>query len=138
MLYVGHFSSDVLEDESSHESPPIEYDHSSFTCVVEAGSAEEALDKFRGLILSVDESEPFERLGDIYLDVGIEIRELPQGGLITRVEHRLADGSGAVSMSLPGGAPEGCAAFDWGREPGPDNTEEEGEFFETPFMPLEQ
>lgn len=130
MLYVGQFSFDVLQDAS----PAIEYGSGSFTGLVEAGSAEEALEKFRDLIGSVDDSEPFESVGNVYLDVGIEVRQLPADGLITYLEMRTADGAGRVSMALPD-APAGCcSAFDW---VGESETEDE-EYTPTPFMPLER
>jgi hypothetical protein len=128
MLYVGQFSFDVAEGDSS----PMEYDRGFFTTLVEAGSAEEAVEKFENLIRSADDSEPFEGVGDVYLDVAIEVRELPEEGLITYIEHHEADGSGSLSMVLPEAPPESAAAFSWGQEP-----EEGEEYTATPFMPLE-
>ncbi len=115
MFYVGHFSFDGERPEDS--LIPGETT-GWFTLLVEAESADEALEKFADLIESLDgRFEGFNHVNNIYLDDATEVRELPPGGVLARwTEYPALDVRGSISTSLPAEAPDGVAAFTWRSE----------------------
>ncbi|MDP9474534.1 MAG: hypothetical protein M3R38_02345 [Actinomycetota bacterium] len=132
MLYVGHFSFYPPDAQD----PGTEIEEGSFTCLVEAESAEAAVDKLRDLIHSLDDSfERFRVVGDVYLDDITEVRKLPEQGVLARYEERMV-GGGTIATSLPGVPPEYCATYAWGDE-GQGDEEAEGDHTAKPFVYLE-
>jgi hypothetical protein len=127
MLYLGHFSFDPPESGSAIGSTDL--GGGWFTCLCEADSADEAVKKFQDLIISLDDSfESFEHVGNVYFETAVEVRKLPEEGVLARFEQSTDDGMGSISTALPGVPPEACVAFDWGRE----LTKEEEEKGHTP------
>jgi len=118
MLYVGHFSFDGARPPDSLIPGPTA---GWFTMLVEAGSADEAVDKFADLIASLDgRFEGFDDVANIYLDDATEIRELPSEGVLAHwTEYPALDVRGSLSTTLPLIAADGVAAFVWrSGEPG--------------------
>ena len=117
MLYLGHFSFDGERPENS--LIPGETT-GWFTLLVEAHSADEALQKFSDLIESLDgQFEGFNYVNNIYLDDTTEVRELPPEGVPaswTEYPAPALDVRGSISHSLPENASDGVAAFTWRSE----------------------
>lgn len=133
MLYVGHFSFDSREPAAAIK----ETEGGSFTCLVEAESVESAVQKFSDLVISLGDSfEAFESVSGVFLDDIVEVKELPDQGVLTRFEERTADGLGTISTTLPGVPPEFCVSYGWGREDEAD--EDEGGHTVEPFVTFEE
>src|SRR5215210_588554 len=112
MLYVGHFSFDSREPTAAIA----ETEGGSFTCLVEAESVESAVEKFSDLVISLDDSsEAFESVGDVFLNDIIEVKKLPDQGVLTRFEEHMADELGTISTTLPGVPEEFCVSYSWGQ-----------------------
>ena len=110
MLYVGHFSFESLEEES--DAFTVESKGGTFTCLVEADSLDDAADKFRDLIIShADSFEIFRLVGAIFIDSIIEVKKLPEEGVLTQLYEPLADRSGSFATVLPGVPAELCVAY---------------------------
>ena len=135
MLYLGHFS---FEGERPEDSLIPGETGGWITMLVEAGSADEALDKFADLIESLDcQFEGFDEVKNIYLDDVTEIRELPPAGVLAHwTEYPALDVRGSISTTLPPEAPDGVAAFDW-RSAEAGKESEDGEIVE-PFYTWEE
>jgi hypothetical protein len=112
MLYVGHFS---FEGERPEDSVIPGEIAGWFTLLVEAESADEALDKFADLIESLDgRFEGFDDVKNVYLEDATEVRELPPEGVLAHwTEYPALDVQGGISTALPPEAPDGVAAFEW-------------------------
>ena len=112
MFYVGHFT---FNGEKPEDSPMPGPTTGWFTLIVEADSAETALDKFADLIESVAaRSEVFDSVKNVYLEDAAEVRELPEEGVLAHWhEYPDLDASGSVSTTLPPEAPDGVVAFEW-------------------------
>jgi hypothetical protein len=134
VFYVGHFTFDGEKKDSPLPDPTTGW----FTLIVEADSADAALEKFGDLIEFVAaRSEVFDSVKNVYLDDATEVRELPPEGVLAHWhEYPGGDTRGSVSTTLPPAAPDGVAAFEWrsaeaGEEP------EDGETVE-PFYTFEE
>ena len=107
MLYLGHFS---FDGERSEDSLIPGETAGWFTLLVEAESADEALEKFSDLIESLDgRFEGFNHVNNIYLDDATEVGELPPEGVLARwrPSTRPWTCAGAfLSTSLPLEAPD--------------------------------
>lgn len=115
MLYLGHFT--FGPPESGAAIGNTDLGGGWFTCLCEAESADEAVNKFQNLIVSLDDSfETFEDVGNVYFETAVEVRKLPEEGVLARFEHSTADGMGRISTALPGVPSEACMAFDWNKE----------------------
>ena len=113
MLYVGHFSFDPTKDAELLD----DVDGGEFTLLVEADSADEAIEKFRNLINRLDDSfESFGSVGDVYLHSASEIRKMPAEGVLSYFTERSHGMRASLSTALPGVEPEHVAAFDWGSD----------------------
>jgi hypothetical protein len=78
MLYVGHFSFTI--DEALDDGPA----HGVFSCVAEAGDVDDALEKLRALIVRLkEEDDTLTGVSEVYLDSCVEIRSLPEAGMMT-------------------------------------------------------
>ena len=98
MLYVGHFSFESLEEES--DAFTVESKGGTFTCLVEADSLDDAADKFRDLIIShADSFEIFGSAGAVFIDAIIEVKKLPEEGVLTQLYEPLADRSGSFATT---------------------------------------
>ena len=113
VLYVGHFS--FIGPESGRELEDIEA--GSFTAIVGADSADEAIEKFQDTIEDLRENhEAFDGVETVYFDVGIEVREIPERAVVGYFTKTTGLAS-RLSTALPGALEDSSvAAFDWGRE----------------------
>ena len=134
MLYLGHFSFDGEKPEGDLLARPTT---GWFTLLVEANSADEALDRFGDLIESVeDRSDVFDSVTNVYLDDVTEVRELPAEGVLAHWhEYPETDALASISTSLPPAAPDGVASFVWRTNEA--GEEEDGETVE-PFYTWEE
>ena len=124
MLYVGHFSFESPEKEKESDAFTVESKGGTFTCLVEADSLDDAADKFRDLIIShADSFEIFGSAGAVFIDAIIEVKKLPEEGVLTQLYEPLADGIGSFATTLPGVPAEFCVAY---IRP-PEEEEEEGQ-----------
>jgi hypothetical protein len=122
---LGHFS---FEGERPVDSRIPGETGGWFTMLVEAESADEALDKFADLIESLDgRFDGFDEVKNIYLEDATEIRELPPEGVLAHwTEYPALDACGSISSTLPPEAPGGVEAFGWfsaGAGEGPEDDE---------------
>jgi hypothetical protein len=115
VLYLGHFS---FDGERPGDSLIPGETTGWFTLLVEAESADEALEKFSDLIESLDgRFEGFDHVTNIYLDDATEVRQLPPEGVLARwTEYPALDVRGSISTSLPEYASDRVAAFTWRSE----------------------
>ncbi len=78
MLYVGHFSFSAAPAEGDEPS------HGVFTCVAEADDVDVALEKLRTLVVRLkEEDDTLTGVTEVYLDSCVEVRSLPEAGLMT-------------------------------------------------------
>jgi hypothetical protein len=122
LLYLGHFSFDPRRGGED----AIEWGW--FTCLVEAESPESAGEKFADLIISLGSSDTLEYVGNVYLEDIIEVKKLPEKGVLVRYEAHTGERAGTISTTLPGVPQEFCVAYEWG----PERTEQEEEDGYTP------
>jgi hypothetical protein len=78
MLYVGHFSFTAqAEDE---ETPS----HGVFTCVADAADVDAALETLRELVVRLkNEDDVLDGVTQVFLDSCVEVRSMPETGLMT-------------------------------------------------------
>lgn len=144
MLYVGNFSYNDDKDQANN--------YCLMPCVVEADSADEALEKFASKFASVRaESDLLEGASEIYLDSLVELEGVPQDPVITQWQKIVPaiDGLCSVTSELPDTSVDELAAsaYGWGEDDGDeieledmeeldglseDDLEEEG--MEEPFL----
>lgn len=78
MLYLGHFSFSAAPTD---EEPAA---HGVFTCAAEAADIDAALDKLRGLVVRLkEEDDTLVGVTEVYLDSCVEVRTLPEAGLMS-------------------------------------------------------
>jgi len=95
MLYAGHFSFTTSATEEDGPS------HGVFTCVAEAEDVETALDKLRALILRLKhEDDTLSGVTEVYLDSCVEVRSLPDDGLMTYWVMWPHEETGSISTGL--------------------------------------
>jgi hypothetical protein len=95
MFYIGHFSFDEL-------GPGKEIRHGYFTCVIDADEAGTAADAFRELIISLKKkNDTFTNIITVYMEDIIEIQDLPQKAIITRIQSSTGEFPKSISTSLP-------------------------------------
>jgi hypothetical protein len=93
MLYIGHFSFDGFEENPKH---------GYFTCLVAANSVEESLDRFRNLLSRIaNDSEIFQDVSSVYLDVVTEVKEVPPVAFLMHMATRGGELAASISTSLP-------------------------------------
>jgi hypothetical protein len=93
MLYIGHFSFNGFEEKPKH---------GYFTCLVDASSVEESLDKFRNLLGRLaDDGEVFQDVSSVYLDVVTEVKEIPPVAFLAHMATRNGELTSSISTSLP-------------------------------------
>jgi hypothetical protein len=129
-LYVGHFSFSI----DSKTDPW----HGFFTLVANAQSIEQALEKFRLLLIEIRKDKKRGVLSDVkevYLDTCIEVSRIPEAGLMTYFDSMHGEQPGGINIG-PIGAPddEGTAEA---YHLGPDDyegTEQSGPVPSEPFL----
>ena len=122
MLYLGHFSFNGFEDDPRH---------GYLTSLVEAGSIDEALDRFRKLLEGFQrERDVFNDVADIYLDVVIQVKRVPPEGIVAHMVTRPGELPPAISSTLPNLDEAYCEAY----SVAPENEDRQGEVTIDPFV----
>lgn len=103
MLYIVHFS---------YEGPETKPEHGSLACLAEADNVEACLEKCRKLIVDLNRRGDLgANLRHIYLDVAVQIRTVPETGVLTHMTTRPGYLAPSKSLSLPACQKEACEAF---------------------------
>jgi len=97
MLYLGHFS--FLDNEDIDAEPG----HGFFTTLVDADDVETALDRFKALILKLNEEQDlFDGVAEIVLDSCTEVvGTLPAEGILAHYQQWDGEPSETISTTLP-------------------------------------
>ncbi|THB78465.1 MAG: hypothetical protein D3926_13035 [Desulfobacteraceae bacterium] len=109
MLYSGHFSFDEVGDAGKER-------HGYFTCVVQAGTPELALQKFKQRIYTIKDElkEPlFQGIHAIYVEDIVEISDSPEDPVITRFQSSDGPFPKSRSCSLPTSDTTAIKAYQW-------------------------
>lgn len=105
MLYIGHFSFDEVNITGLAR-------HGYFTMVTPADNAETAAGAFKADIKNRKTHDPlFAKIIAVYIEDIIEIPDLPDAPIITRLQSSAGEFPESVSHSLPGVAREGIKAY---------------------------
>ena len=93
MLYMGYFSFDGYTEK------PV---HGYFSCVVEADDVDGAMDKFRALLDQTrKETDTLQDVESVYLDVVIELKQVPSNGFLAHKISREGELETGISTALP-------------------------------------
>ena len=109
MIYIGYFSFDEL-------GPEKEVRHGYFSCVVEADNADAATNEFKELISRKKMDDIFSNIVAVYMEDIIEIQNIPQKAIVTRIQSSAGEFPKSVSRSLPHSVPawDQCLWLDTG------------------------
>ncbi|MGD2037694.1 MAG: hypothetical protein PVH28_07410 [Desulfobacterales bacterium] len=117
MIYIGHFSFDELGAEK-------EIRHGYFSCVVETDSADAAANEFKELILSLKKmNDVFSNMVTVYLEDIIELRDVPQRAIVTRIQSSAGEFPKSISRSLPHVVAPGINVYGWAPDIEADETD---------------
>lgn len=107
MLYITHLSFDPVKDAITEN-----LNHGYFTIALEADDVDSALDKAKSHIQSLyDKGYLFDPETATYLEVCVEVRSLPEQGLLTFFSRREGERPYGVDVSATlVNAPIGCAS----------------------------
>jgi hypothetical protein len=111
MLYVASFSFDTtaVSADCAEDRPY----HGYFALVAEADDVEDALDKFKVLIIKLHRNEDIlDDVQQVFLDSCVEIRSIPNAGFL--VHYAMIDGEclGGIFTSIRGASAEDATAYD--------------------------
>jgi hypothetical protein len=106
MIYIGYFSFDEL-------GPEKEVRHGYFSCVVEADNADAATNEFKELISRKKMDDIFSNIVAVYMEDIIEIQNIPQKAIVTRIQSSAGEFPKSVSRSLPHSVPAGINVYGW-------------------------
>ena len=105
MLYIGHFSFDEIGLEQ-------EVRHGYFTSLVDMDNIERAVTEFKELILSMKKMEDTsQRIATVYLEDIIELQQLPEKAIVSRIQSSAGKFPESVTYSLPGVASPGINTY---------------------------
>jgi hypothetical protein len=130
MIYIGYFSFDEIGAEK-------ETRHGYFSCVVEKESAEAAANEFKELILSLKKmNDVFSNMVTVYLEDIIELRDVPQRAIVTRIQSSAGEFPKSVSRSLPHVVAPGINVYGWTPDIEANETDQNADKFTTskPFI----
>ena len=130
MIYIGHFSFDELGAEK-------EIRHGYFSCVVETDSADAAANEFKELILSLKKmNDVFSNMVTVYLEDIIELRDVPQRAIVTRIQSSAGEFPKSISRSLPHVVAPGINVYGWALDVEADETDRNSDKYTTskPFI----
>ena len=116
MLYVGHFSfkTKTAKKEKGH-----------FTCMVESEDVKSAIVSFMKIITKAKEvNNLFSQGAEIYVDAIIEIRQIPDEGVLTYFEESISDVPGDLNATLLYPPENNCTAYSFGKKVGDDEFED--------------
>lgn len=95
-LYIAHLS--FATDGESELGPW----HGYCTVVVEAGDIDEALDKVTERVTTMKrEGDVFEEIGELFLDSCVEIRSVPEEGLLAHFQEWNGEAEGSIAATIP-------------------------------------
>lgn len=98
MIYINHFSFVSPDRQQKADGS-----HGYFTCVVEADSAEKAMDKFQLLLGRLRKTGTlFDDVERVDLDSCIEIRSIPKNGFLVYFKEIRGECLGAIFTELVG------------------------------------
>jgi hypothetical protein len=130
MIYIGHFSFDELGAEKENR-------HGYFSCVVETDSADAAANEFKELILSLKKmNDVFSNMVTVYLEDIIELRDVPQRAIVTRIQSSAGKFPKSISRSLPHVVAPGINVYGWAPEVETDEADRNSDKYTTskPFI----
>ena len=130
MVYIGHFSFDELGAAK-------EIRHGYFSCVVETDSADAAANEFKELILSQKKmNDVFSNMVTVYLEDIIELRDVPQRAIVTRIQSSAGKFPKSISRSLPHVVAPGINVYGWAPDVEADETDKNADKYMTsiPFI----
>jgi hypothetical protein len=130
MIYIGHFSFDELGAEK-------EIRHGYFSCVVETDSADAAANEFKELILSLKKmNDVFSNIVTVYLEDIIELRDIPQRAIVTRIQSSAGKFPKSITRSLPHVVAPGINVYGWALDVEADETDRNSDKYTTskPFI----
>ena len=105
MLYIGHFSFDEVNITGLAR-------HGYFTMVSRGASAEAVTDAFKAAIKEKKANDPiFERILAVYIEDIIEIPDVPEAPMMTRLQSSAGQFPESISHSLPGVEEEAAKAY---------------------------
>jgi hypothetical protein len=132
MLHIGHFSFDAVDQER-------QVLHGYFTCVVNAEDVNSAVKEFRDhlLIMKKDE-QAFAGIVKVYLEDIIQIQEVPNKPIVTRLQSSEGQFPRSVSHSLPAVEAPGIESFEWILEDKNDTSGTQEYPETTPFMRFDE
>ena len=133
MLYIGHFSFvESLADEEGQGTSI-----GAFQCLAEADDIDTALEKLKAIIVDLHErGDMFDEIEDIFLDSCVEVRHVPEDGMLTHFQEWTVQCSrvGSISTDVPGVGQDCAAVFRCGPEADLDDEEVEAEVEVEPFV----
>ena len=107
MIYIGHFSFDERGSQRQIR-------HGYFSCLVQTVSAEAAANEFKELIVSLKKMEDtFRNIVTVYMEDIIEIQNIPQTAIVTRIQSSSGEFPNSISKSLPNVMAPGINAYGW-------------------------
>jgi len=133
LLYIAHFSFDDIAASTSSAEDGAR--HGYFALVVEASDVEEAVDKFKALIIELHRDEDvLNDVRQVFLDSCVEIRTIPNPGFL--VHYAMIEGEylGGIYTSLRGGSAETATAYYF---ESPDEDDGSTTFSAEPFVEFE-
>lgn len=129
MIYLGYFSFDI---EPSKEPGELEPRRGSSTCVVEAGSIDDAIEQFTSLLHKLHNTEDlFDDVRKIYLLACVEIRSIPTGGFLAHYSECSGESPVELSTWLRGASKKQAEVYHLAPE---SHGEENQEFPLEPFV----
>jgi len=130
VIYIGHFSFS-FESKPRRKTP--QPWHGYFTAVVEAATVAAALKKLETLVItSVESSELFSDVSEIFLESCVELKSVPRGGFLAHVALEEGESLGSISTTLPTVNRKYATSYHLE----PESPDEDGGFDAEPFIVL--
>lgn len=132
MIHLGYFSFDTEPSKEPGEPEPW---HGSCSCVVEAGSSDDATEQFKSLLHKLHNTEDlFDDVKEIYLHACVEIRSIPTGGFLAHYSERSGESPVELSTWLRGVSKKQADVYHLAPE---SHGEGDQEFPDEPFVVFE-
>lgn len=113
MVYVGHFSFMQEPRYGDQEVDGRAY-HGYFTTIVEAEDIDYALEKFKVLLEKLkDEKDVFEGINEVYLDICIECKTIPESGFLAHFMEWEGRDRGSISTGIRGATDQQVNAYSY-------------------------
>jgi hypothetical protein len=129
MLFIGHFSFDELEASGLPK-------HGYFSSIVDAKDPDDAVAKFENHIKEMKKNaKEMTHVEKVYIEEILQIQNIPDQPIITRLQSSNGDFPKSVSHSLPGVYGEDVQAFGYAPEVEDHEMLNDGDFIEAkPFI----